>query len=77
MCFNEENLQSHLTGKKNLQQVTGAIHVYAYMTINIFFSENAWPMKAKLYLEVPLEGGTWIYKNDQDGCHAHIWPKPL
>ena len=31
----------------------------------IFSSENAWPMKAKLHMEPPREGGTKIYINVQ------------
>ena len=30
---------------------------------NIFFSETAWPIKAKFYVEPPLEGGTKVYIN--------------
>ena len=32
--------------------------------LNIFSSETAWPIKAKLYVEPPWEGGTKIYVND-------------
>ena len=28
---------------------------------NVFFSETAWPIKAKFYVEPPLEGGTKVY----------------
>ena len=31
--------------------------------LNIFFSETAWPIKAKLYVEPPWEGGTKVYIN--------------
>ena len=31
--------------------------------LNIFSSETAWPIKAKLYVEPPWEGGTKIYIN--------------
>ena len=30
---------------------------------NIFSSETAWPIKAKLYVEPPREGGTKVYIN--------------
>ena len=30
---------------------------------NIFFSETAWPIKAKFYVEPPWEGGTKLYMN--------------
>ena len=30
---------------------------------NIFSSETAWPIKAKLYVEFPWEGGTKVYIN--------------
>ena len=30
---------------------------------NIFFSETAWPIKAKFYVEPPWEGGTKVYIN--------------
>ena len=30
---------------------------------NIFFSETAWPIKAKLHAEPPWEGGTKVYIN--------------
>ena len=42
----------------------------------IFFSETAWPIKAKFYVEPPWEGGTKFYINGpghQDGRYAHIW----
>ena len=29
----------------------------------IFFSETAWPIKAKFYVEPPWEGGTKVYIN--------------
>ena len=29
----------------------------------IFFSETAWPIKAKFYVEPPWEGGTKVYVN--------------
>ena len=46
--------------------------------LNIFSSETAWPIKAKLYVEPPWEGGNenlykWSRSHDQDGLHAHIW----
>ena len=31
--------------------------------LNIFSSETAWPIKAKLYMEPPWEGGTKVYIN--------------
>ena len=31
--------------------------------LNIFSSETAWPIKAKLYVEPPLEGGREVYIN--------------
>ena len=31
--------------------------------LNIFYSETAWPIKAKLYVEPPWEGGTKVYIN--------------
>ena len=31
---------------------------------NVFYSETAWPIKAKFYLEPPWEGGTKVYIND-------------
>ena len=31
--------------------------------LNIFSSETAWPVKAKLYVEPPWEGGTKVYIN--------------
>ena len=30
---------------------------------NVFFSETAWPIKAKFYVETPWEGGTKICIN--------------
>ena len=30
---------------------------------NVFSSETAWPIKAKFYVEPPLEGGTKVYIN--------------
>ena len=30
---------------------------------NVFFSETAWPIKAKFYVEPPLKGGTKVYIN--------------
>ena len=30
---------------------------------SIFFSETAWPIKAKFYVEPPWEGGTKVYIN--------------
>ena len=48
---------------------------------NIFFSETAWPIKAKFYVEPPWVGGTKLFaasgSHDQDGRHAHIWQKPF
>ena len=32
---------------------------------NVFSSETAWPIKAKLYVEPPWEGGTKVYINGQ------------
>ena len=45
---------------------------------NIFFSEIAWPIKAKFYMEPHWVGGnesllTASWSHDQDGRHAHIW----
>ena len=44
---------------------------------NVFFSETAWPIEAKFYVEHPWQGGKSLYKwsrsHDQDGRHAHIW----
>ena len=31
--------------------------------LKILFSETAWPIKAKLYVEHPYEGGTKVYIN--------------
>ena len=31
--------------------------------LNIFSSETAWPIKAKLYVEPPWEGGTKVFIN--------------
>ena len=31
--------------------------------LNIFSSETAWPIKAKLYVELPWDGGTKVYIN--------------
>ena len=41
--------------------------MYMYMTIilNIFFSETAWPIKAKLFVEHPLEEGMKVCINGQ------------
>ena len=33
--------------------------------LNIFSSETAWPIKAKLYVEPPWEGGTKVCINGQ------------
>ena len=33
---------------------------------NIFFSETAWPIKAKFYVEPPWEGGTKVYIDGPD-----------
>ena len=33
------------------------------LCLNIFSSETAWPIKAKLYVEPPWEGGTKVYIN--------------
>ena len=33
-------------------------------TISNVFSETAWPIKAKFYVEVPWEGGTKVYINN-------------
>ena len=30
---------------------------------NVFFSETAWPIKAKFYVEPPWEGETKVYIN--------------
>ena len=30
---------------------------------NVFFSETAWPIKAKFYVKPPWEGGTKVYIN--------------
>ena len=30
---------------------------------NVFYSETAWPIKAKLYVQPPWEGGTKVYIN--------------
>ena len=30
---------------------------------NVFCSETAWPIKAKLYVDPPWEGGTKVYRN--------------
>ena len=30
---------------------------------NVFYSETAWPIKAKFYVEPPWEGGTKVYIN--------------
>ena len=32
---------------------------------NIFFSETAWPIKAKFYVKLPWEGGTKVCINGQ------------
>ena len=41
------------------------------------FSETAWPVNAKFYVEPPCEGCTSLYKwsrsYDQDGHHTHLW----
>ena len=34
-----------------------------YMFLNIFFSENPWPINAKIHLEPPWEGGRKVYIN--------------
>ena len=48
---------------------------------NIFFSETAWPIKAKFYVETHWVGGTILFaasgSHDQDGRLAHIWLKTL
>ena len=49
--------------------------------LNIFSSETAWPIKAKLYVEPPWEGGTKVYINGPGHMtkmaampiYAHIW----
>ena len=35
---------------------------------NVFFSETAWPIKAKFYVEPPWEGGKKVYIN----CPGHM-----
>ena len=35
-------------------------------TISNIFSETAWPIKAKFYVEPPWEGGTKVYINGPD-----------
>ena len=42
----------------------GAIYMYMTKTF-IFFSETAWPIEAKLYVEKNLEGGMKVCINSQ------------
>ena len=41
------------------------ITVYYYSDIQISSSETAWPIKAKLHMEHPWEGGKKVYINGQ------------
>ena len=36
---------------------------HPFTILNVFFSETAWPIKAKFYVEPPWEGGTKVYIN--------------
>ena len=46
----------------------GGYAVYLYLSIicSNFFTETAVPIKAKFYVEPPLEEGTYIYRNGLD-----------
>ena len=35
--------------------------VHPFLISNVFFSETAWPIKAKFYVEPPWEGGTKVH----------------
>ena len=39
--------------------------MYKTIILNILFSETPWPIKAKSYVEPPLEGGKKVYINGQ------------
>ena len=72
------------------QRLIGELIVYPWSVVrrrpsvlrpqcsNIFFSETAWPIKAKFYVAPPWEGGMKVFfaafwSHDQDGRHADIW----
>ena len=42
--------------------------IYMYISIIIFSPKNAWPIKAKLHVEHPWEGGKKVYING----HGHM-----
>ena len=48
-----------------LPLIRGYIHVYDHNIYYIFFSEIARPIKAKLHVEHPWEGGMKVYINGQ------------
>ena len=45
--------------------VRPSVVVRPFTFSNIFSSETAWPIKAKFYVEPPLEGGTKVCINGQ------------
>ena len=53
--------------KNHSQGVVCPCHgaIYMYMTIIFIFSENAWPIKAKLYVEHRLEERMEVHKDGQ------------
>ena len=43
----------------------GAIYMYISMIMKHLLPETAWPIKAKLHMEHPWEGGKKVYINGQ------------
>ena len=62
----------------NLKDTHGPASVRLRSQCSKIFSETAWPIKAKFYVEPPLGrgGGDILFAasvlHDQDGRHAHI-----
>ena len=52
-----------LIRRPSSSSVRPSVVVRPFTFSNIFSSETAWPIKAKLYVEPPWEGGTKVYIN--------------
>ena len=54
------HLSRRLIGELIVYQGSGVVRP---QFSNVFSSETAWPIKAKIYVEPPWEGGTKVYIN--------------
>ena len=56
------HLSQRLIGELIGYPLSGVCSLRPSSTIsNVFFSETVWPIKAKIYVEPPWEGGTKVY----------------